>query len=68
MLASALLTPSNLNPSHFLPPTTRVSEFLPRSRVAFSSKSNTKISLVVRLSTNGHDGAVDATSLQLLEE
>ncbi|KAJ1425385.1 Armadillo-type fold [Sesbania bispinosa] len=64
MLASTLLTPSNLNPSHFLPPTTRLSEILPRSRVAFSSKSNTNISLVVRLSTNGHDGAVDATSLQ----
>ncbi|KAK7308702.1 hypothetical protein VNO77_42327 [Canavalia gladiata] len=61
MLASTFLTPSKLNPSHFIPLTT-VAETHPPNRVAISSKSNTKLALVARASSNSHDGAVDATS------
>ncbi|XP_027360507.1 uncharacterized protein LOC113868801 isoform X3 [Abrus precatorius] len=61
MLASTLLTPSKLNPSHFVPPT-NFADFHPRNRVSVSPKSNSKLAVLVRATSNGRDGAVDATS------
>ncbi|KAL2347722.1 hypothetical protein Fmac_001722 [Flemingia macrophylla] len=61
MLASTLLTPSKLNPSHFLPPIT-VAETHPRNRLAVFSKSNSKLAFSARATGDGRDGAIDATS------
>ncbi|TKY69272.1 ARABIDILLO 1 [Spatholobus suberectus] len=61
MLASTLLTPSKLNPSHFVS-LTIFAETHPRNRVAVFSKSNSKLAFVARASSNGRDSAVDATS------
>ncbi|XP_020235456.1 uncharacterized protein LOC109815219 [Cajanus cajan] len=54
MLGYTLLTPSNLNPSHFLPPIT-VAQTLPPSTLAISSKSKSKLAFSARATGNGRD-------------
>ncbi|XP_061357316.1 uncharacterized protein LOC133301669 isoform X2 [Gastrolobium bilobum] len=62
MLASTVLTPSKFNPSQFVPPIS-VPEIQRRSRLVIFSKSNSKHAVLARVSSsNGRDGAVDATS------
>ncbi|RDX69308.1 hypothetical protein CR513_51597, partial [Mucuna pruriens] len=61
MLASTLLTPSKLNPSRFVLLTT-VAETHPRNRITIFSKSNSKLTFAISASSDGRDGAVDATS------
>ncbi|XP_022631665.1 uncharacterized protein LOC106777739 isoform X3 [Vigna radiata var. radiata] len=61
MLASTLLPPSKLLPSHFVPPIT-VAEAPLRNRVAIFSKSTPKLAFVARATNDARDGTVDATS------
>ncbi|XP_047181621.1 uncharacterized protein LOC124848056 [Vigna umbellata] len=61
MLASTLLPPSKLHPSHLVPPIT-VAEAPLRNRVAIFSKSTRKLAFVARATNDARDGTVDATS------